>query len=361
MAIAASGAVSFGDLRTEFVGGSSAISLGDLSRGGSNILSKAGDNPAVNMAATVPTSGVIDVQDFYSTAKGFKSTISSNTTNVDADALFGDDYDVNYPKVIDVNFGITVGGSGDEAIDIPSGLAGTLTINNSGAILGAGGAANGGAGGGAIACAASGVTINNLNGAMIAGGGGGGGKGGTGGQGSYTSSAGPSYAFFTYLWYLTQYNTVHVRWAGSYILNGGNYSIFAAGTYSSGGYTYTRGNYAGSVSCGNDDNCSTYYISRSGTVYSNGGTGGDGGVGQGFNQSSAGTGAQGASGGTNAGQGGQGADGATYGQAGASGNIGANGNYGNGVGGAGGGAAGAAVSGTSVTMNNSGTLHGTVA
>ena len=360
MAIAASGAVSFSDLRTEFVGGSSAISLGDLYRGGSNILSKAGDNPAVNMAATVPTSGVIDVQDFYSTAKGFKSTISSNTTNVDADALFGDDYDVNYPKVIDVNSGITIGGSGDEAIDIPSGLAGTLTINNSGSIIGSGGAANGGAGGGAIACAASGVTINNLSGALLAGGGGGGGQGGTGGGGSYTSSAGPSYAFFTYLWYLTQYNTVHVRWAGSYILNGGNYSVFSAGTYSSGGYTYTRGNYAGNVSCGNDDNCSTYYISRSGSVSSSGGSGGAGGVGQGYNVTNA-SGSSGASGGTNAGTGGTGGAGSTYGTAGSTGSTGANGNASNGSAGSAGGAAGAAVSGTSVTMNNSGTLHGTVA
>ena len=360
MAIAASGAVSFGDLRTEFVGGSSAIALGDLYRGGSNILTKAGDNPAVNMAASVPTSGVIDVQDFYSTAKGFKSTISSNTTNVDADALFGDDYDVNYPKVIDVNSGVTIGGSGDEAVDIPSGLAGTLTINNSGSILGSGGAANGGAGGGAIACAASGVTINNLSGALLAGGGGGGGLGGTGGGGSYTSSAGPSYVFFTYLWYLNQYNSVIIRWAGSYILNGGNYSIFAAGTYSSGGYTYTKGSYYTTVSCGNDDSCSTYYISRSGTVSSSGGSGGAGGVGQGYNVTNA-SGSSGAGGGTNAGSGGTGGAGSTYGTAGSTGSSGANGNASNGSAGSSGGAAGAAVSGTSVTMNNSGTLHGTVA
>ena len=100
MAISASGAVSFSDLRTEFVGGSSAISLGDLYRGGSNILSKAGDNPSVNLAASVPTSGVIDIQDFYSTAKGFKSTISSNTTNVVCNTLFGDDDAMKIPEPI---------------------------------------------------------------------------------------------------------------------------------------------------------------------------------------------------------------------------------------------------------------------
>ena len=204
MAIAASGAVSFSDLRTEFVGGSSAISFSDLYRGGSNILSKAGDNPAVNMAASVPTSGLIDMQDFYSTAKAFKNTISSSTTNVDADALFGDDYDVAYPKIIDINSGVTIGGSGDEAIDIPSGLASTLTINNAGTVIGFGGAAGGGAGGSAINCASSGVTINNSG--LLAGGGGGGGAGGSGGVGgngtstTTTVSTRNSYPSSTWQW-----------------------------------------------------------------------------------------------------------------------------------------------------------------
>ena len=60
MAIPSSGqSLSFSALRTEFVGGSSAISLGDLYRGGSNILKKAGDNQATNLAASVATSGAI--------------------------------------------------------------------------------------------------------------------------------------------------------------------------------------------------------------------------------------------------------------------------------------------------------------
>tara|TARA_R100001510_G_scaffold57145_1_gene64304 strand:- start:2234 stop:3322 length:1089 start_codon:yes stop_codon:yes gene_type:complete len=362
MTIAASGAVSFSDLRTEFVGGSSAISLGDLYRGGSNILSKAGDNPAVNMAATVPTSGVIDVQDFYSTAKGFKSTISSNTTNVDADALFGDDYDVNYPKVIDVNSGVTIGGSGDEAIDIPSGLAGTLTINNSGSILGSGGAANGGAGGSAIACAASGVTINNLSGALLAGGGGGGGQGGTGGGGSYSQTLGPYVApitTYSYVWFTNQYNKLVIRWNYSFATNG-SVTTPSGNTFSTGGYTYTRGNYYDTFECGNDVSCAMFYVSRTGTVTSSGGSGGAGGVGQGYNVTNA-SGSSGAAGGTSAGSGGAGGAGATYGTAGSTGSTGANGNASNGSAGSAGGAAGAAVSGTSVTMNNSGTLHGTVA
>ena len=64
MAIAASGAVSFSDLRTEFVGGSAAISYSDLYRGGSNIRSKAANNTGVNLAASVPTSGTINIANF---------------------------------------------------------------------------------------------------------------------------------------------------------------------------------------------------------------------------------------------------------------------------------------------------------
>jgi len=147
MTIAASGAVSFSDLRTEFVGGSSAISFSDLYRGGSNIKAKAGDNQATNLAASVPQSGVIDMQDFRGTAKGFKFTYSSTAGNQNISSLFGDDYDLNYPKIVDINSGVSIYGSGTDAITIPSGLAGGLTLNNAGTIYGFGGAAKGGAGG----------------------------------------------------------------------------------------------------------------------------------------------------------------------------------------------------------------------
>ena len=64
MAIPSSGqSLAFSALRTEFVGGNSAISLGDLYRGGSNIAKKAGDNTATNLAASVATSGTIDTSD----------------------------------------------------------------------------------------------------------------------------------------------------------------------------------------------------------------------------------------------------------------------------------------------------------
>ena len=57
--------LSFSALRTEFVGGSSALPLGSLYRGGSNIRAKHPTNPATNDAANVPESGALDVSDFY--------------------------------------------------------------------------------------------------------------------------------------------------------------------------------------------------------------------------------------------------------------------------------------------------------
>ena len=137
MTITATGAISFSDLRTEFVGGSSAISLGDLYRGGSNILKKAGDNTATNDAASVPTSGAINMGNFYGTAKSFTKTYSSGATNQDASTIFGDDYDVNYPKNIVINSGVELGATStsEEALEIPAGAAGTITITNHGTIV----------------------------------------------------------------------------------------------------------------------------------------------------------------------------------------------------------------------------------
>ena len=372
MAIAASGAVSFSDLRTEFVGGSSAISFSDLYRGGSNILSKAGDNPAVNLAAAVPTSGVIDIQDFYSTAKGFKNTVSSSTTNVDVDALFGGDYDTNYPKIVDINNGVTIGGNGDEAIDIPSGLASTLTINNAGTVIGFGGASAGAAGGSAINCAASGVTINNTG--QISGGGGAGNVGGAGGGGSYTGTVRSPASGYTggttsTRWLVTHLGQVSVRWNGGYTYDVYTQGISNNGTYAPAGY-YTHNSpynwHRGSLSFSafDDEGRGAYYyyvaISYSSTVSTTGGAGGSFGVGAGYNQSATNAGS-GAAGGTNAGSGGAGSNGGALGAAASNSTAGANGNASNGAAGNAGGAAGAAVAGTTVTMNNTGTLNGAVA
>lgn len=355
MAIAASGAVSFSDLRTEFVGGSSAISISDLYRGGSNILSKAGDNPAVNMAASVPTSGVIDIQDFHGTAKAFKNTVSSSTTNVDADALFGDDYDVNYPKIIDINSGVTIGGNGDEAIDIPSGLASTLTINNAGIVIGFGGASAGAAGGSAINCAVSGVVINNTG--QISGGGGAGAVGGAGGNGTYSSSE--YRKSFCSDYSETGCYGPFFYWDSVY-RGRGTSCWSASGSVTSGGATYSLAG-GGTTPAANPCGSSWGYgITRTASATSTGGAGGSFGVGAGYNQSAT-NGGSGASGSNNAGSGGAGSNGAALGTAAATSSAGSNGNASNGAAGNAGGAAGAAVTGTSVTMNNSGTVHGAVA
>jgi len=358
MAIAASGAVSFSDLRTEFVGGSGAISYSDLYRGGSNIRAKAADNTGVNLAASVPTSGTINFTNFRSQAKGFRFTYTTESTDQDADTLFGSDYAVDYPKEIVINSGVTIGGVSDDALDIPSTLIGTLVINNNGSIIGKGGTANGGAGGYAINNAASNVTINNA-GSLLAGGGGGG-NGGTGGGGSYTSTvnSGFLYASHSHYWRKAPASGAYfrVRWAS---VNHDGPLYYSPTTWTKGSYTYTRGT---QMSYDSDSGERLYKVNRAyqSTTNTNGGSGGSGGRGQGYNQTLA-NGSSGSSGGTNAGTGGTGGAGAAYGQSASNGNTGANGNRTNGSGGASGGAAGAAVLGTSVTMNNTGTLAGAVA
>ena len=70
MAITASGTISASDIRTEFVGGSSAIDISSFYRGANtNVKSNASNNTATNLAAGVPTSGAISFSDFYSQAK----------------------------------------------------------------------------------------------------------------------------------------------------------------------------------------------------------------------------------------------------------------------------------------------------
>lgn len=370
MAIAASGSVSFSDLRSEFVGGSAAVSYSDLYRGGSNIRVKAGNNTSVNLAASVPTSGTINFTNFRSQAKGFRFTYTTTSTDQDADTLFGSDYAVNYPKEIVINIGVTIGGVSDDALDIPSGLAGTLVVNNNGSIIGKGGASNGGAGGNAINNAASNVTINNA-GSLLAGGGGGG-LGGVGGNGNYSSTStvvggtcqstgGQIFEYDIYQFGVCGGNRWILIWA-AYGYGSGYTMPGGAPPQTFGGATWSNHSFCSTYESGDGCFISAYRGQRvaTSTVATTGGASGSGGVGQGYTQTNA-SGASGASGGTNAGTGGTGGAGATYGNAGSTGATGANGNVSNGSGGSSGGAAGAAVTGTSVTMNNTGTLHGAVA
>ena len=140
MALQSSGAISFGDLRTEYkFGSNTAVSMADYYRGGSTILALAGNNTATNLSASVPASGTISLNDFYSQEKGFQKTFSADASSQDASTIFGSDYTVDYPKRIVINSGVTISGlNGVDAIKYPSGGDGTLTITNNGTISAAG-------------------------------------------------------------------------------------------------------------------------------------------------------------------------------------------------------------------------------
>lgn len=341
MPVPSSGPVAISDLVDEF-GGTAPHSLSEYYRNGSNV-------PGNN--TNVPTAGAFGL----SNARGAVNEIAVAATsgaNIDIATLFGANWTSTVPKRLTIGSGVTIGGTGSSAaIIIPSNMAGTLEIDNAGDIIGFGGAA-GAAGGTAISNLASGVTINNTG--LLAGGGGGGGNGGNGGNGSYSSTSnstqGPNGG---YHWTITPYQA---KWAYVALIGCGG----SGSSCSNGGNTYSR--VGGGVYGAVFSEEVSYAIRRTSTttVNTSGGSGGSGGVGQGYTQTNA-SGASGASGGTNAGTGGTGGAGATYGNAGSTGSTGANGNSTNGSAGSAGGAAGAAVTGTTVTMNNTGTLYGAVA
>ena len=353
MAIAASGAVSFSDLRTEF-SGAGAISFSDLYRGGTLVKGNAANNTATNLAASVPASGTINFTNFRSTAKGWRKTFASGATNQNASTIFGSDYGVDYPKEIVINSGVTLGATStsDEALEINTGGIGSITITNNGTLIGAGGAA-GADGGDAFEAFVACTFVNN---GFVYAGGGGGGTGGTGGNGTVSSTVneGPTYSAYSTYWEKTS-SFIYVYWGGSYqgqVFNSGQSSASFSGK------TYSR---SGSVRREfNDSNNFWYAVSRtySSTSSTTGGSGGAGGVGAGYNQSAA-AGGSGASGGTNAGAGGAGGTGGGYGASGLNGSSGANGNSSNGASGGTGGAGGKYIRGLSfVTFTNNGTVAG---
>lgn len=130
---------------------------------------------------------------------------ASNATNIDLATVFGSDWTENKNKVYIVPSGVTLGATGTSnyGITVSTGMGGNLEINVSGTVIGYGGSAGsggyspggstkytwsgyqnngnpGGAGGHAIDVKSANVTVNNLSGGQISGGGGGGGGGGTG-------------------------------------------------------------------------------------------------------------------------------------------------------------------------------------
>ena len=331
--------ISFGDLRTEFVGGNNnSISFSQLYRSGSNIL-----EPSVagltNAAASVPTSGVISLDDFKNTARAFRKTYSTNATNQDASTVFGSDYAVDYPKQIIIDNGVEIGATStsNEALQIDTGLSGSISITNNGTITGAGGAADGD-GGDAFEAD---VACTLINAGTIRSGGGGGGAGGSGSQ-TTTSGTTTYYVVVTGgsecpgLGYSGNSGTSYTN-VGGYCPE--PYSGYDG--YSSGVFQYATYQTQGGESC-------RIQCYRKGQTTSNT-SGGAGGVGAGYGQSAGG----GSAGGTAAGAGGAG------GAFGGTGSTGANGSVSNG---SVGGSAGNAITGISnVTLTNTGTITGSQA
>lgn len=191
MTLQSSGAISLSDIRDEYNTGSNApIVFNDYYRGGSLVKANAVNNTSTNLSADVPTSAnnnPLSVEDFYGQGKGFRRTFNATATNQTGATMFGDDYTLDYPKEVVVDANITVGATStsNSAIQISSGLQGTISLTNNGSIEGAGGAAST-QGGTALTCSSTVTVVNN---GTIKGGGGGGGTGGAGGKGVFTGSA----------------------------------------------------------------------------------------------------------------------------------------------------------------------------
>ncbi len=122
-------------------------------------------------------------------------TINSNQNNVNVETLFGSSvYKSNSAKVVVINSSVVISSTSSKspALLIPSGAGGSITIKNSGKIIGKGGSA--GTDGGDALHVRSPAIVENTG--TIAGGGGGGGNGGNGGRGGngglsgFTGSAG---------------------------------------------------------------------------------------------------------------------------------------------------------------------------
>ena len=185
MALQSSGnAISLSDIQTEF-GGTNPISMSEYYRGGSFMT----DNNT-----GVPTSGAIDMSDFYGTSNQFEFTISTDTQEANLSTLAtAAGWNGTDPLNVTVASGVYLW-SDDTAVGgltIPSSLNGLVTITNNGYIIGRGGNSGSNDGGPALVNNATGVTLTNSSGAYIAGGGGGGlstsGGGGAGGGNSIGS------------------------------------------------------------------------------------------------------------------------------------------------------------------------------
>ena len=171
------------DLVPEF-GGSAPHALSEY-YGGAGLV-PAGANP------NVPTSGEVQLSDFYGSVAATVLTISSNTNNYDIGAAaISAGGDKNTPVILTINSGVTVGSSSTGTASMYTGTGWgsgtTINITNNGSIVGASGSnttGNPSSGGG-----------SGGNGGSGSGGGGSNGGSGGGGSGSADSANNGGNAF----------------------------------------------------------------------------------------------------------------------------------------------------------------------
>ena len=190
------------EIVTEFgdaAGGSD--SLSEYYRGGSNVND-------VDTNSGIPTSGAIDIGDFYGAGNAV-SVAASAGTNIDVAPLFASPatFTNAVSKILTIASPIAINGN-NVALTVPSNLAGTLDIQNAGTITGSrasggnagsgGNGGDGGAGGAAISVQANGVTLTNSG--TVQGGGGGGGGGAAGASSGNTVNFGTANYSTTRQW-----------------------------------------------------------------------------------------------------------------------------------------------------------------
>ena len=182
MALPSSGTITLDQIHVE-AGGTSGTQAG---MNDSDIRALIGKNAGTQMSFS----------EWYGASASVTAAVTSNTTNRNASTIFGSDFTANVAKILIINSGVEVGASNlsNYAINVPSGMGGTLNIQNAGTLSGAGGdgatssGQDGGDGGTAIYIASNNVTVTNTG--TIRGGGGGGGKGATGATGNSISTSG---------------------------------------------------------------------------------------------------------------------------------------------------------------------------
>ncbi len=178
MALQSSGAISLNQIHIE-AGGSSGT---QASINDSDIRALIGKSSGATMSFS----------EWYGASASITETLSNGDTNVNVSTEFGSsNFTSNTAKILIIASGSEIGatgGTGNRAITVPSGMGGTLDIQNAGTISGAGGAGgtssgqSGSPGGSAIYIASSNVTVTNSG--TIRGGGGGGGAGNNGSPGA---------------------------------------------------------------------------------------------------------------------------------------------------------------------------------